>query len=82
MLNKDNQITVGHRKLKQFKAMIHNFCRDHINGVVWDKSDVQELNGLASYYKMIEKPYINHILDTYGTKFNIDVRGVIKARLR
>jgi len=82
MLNKDNQITVGHRRLKQYKAMIHNFCRDHLNGVQWEKSDVQELNGLTSYYKMVEKAYIEHILDAYSTKFNINVRGVIKEKLR
>jgi hypothetical protein len=82
MLNKDNQITIGHRKTKQFKAMINNFSHNHVNNIAWDKSDVQVLNGLISYYKMVEKDYINHILNEYGKKYGIDIRAVIKAKLK
>ncbi len=82
MLNKDNDITIGHRKKKQFKAMIHNFMTDFINNVPWELSDVQEMSGLMSYYKMIEKPYINYILNSYSKKFKIDVRQAIKSKLK
>jgi len=53
MLNKDNQMTIGHKKKKQFKAMINNFAKNHVENIPWALSDVQELNGLISYYKMV-----------------------------
>ena len=82
MLNKENKITIGHRKKKQFKAMVHNFIRDYKNGINWDKSDVQALNGLICYYKMVEKEYIEHILTSYSQQFKVGVRSVIKDRLK
>ena len=82
MLNKDNQITIGHQKKKQFKAMINNFIRDHLSNVAWPKSDVQVLSGLICYYKMIEKPYIEHVLSAYSKKFKLSVRKAIKDKLR
>jgi len=82
MLNKENKITIGHRKKKQFKAMVHNFIRDYRNGINWEKSDVQVLNGLICYYKMVEKDYIEHILSSYSKQFNVGVRTVIKDRLK
>jgi len=82
MLNKENKITIGHRKKKQFKAMVHNFIRDYKNGINWDKSDVQVLNGLICYYKMVEKEYIEHILTSYSQQFKVGVRSVIKDMLK
>jgi len=82
MLNKDNEITIGHRKKKQFKAMIHNFARDFSNGVKWQKTDVQVLNGLICYYKMVEKDYIEYILSNYSRQFKLNIRQVIKASLK
>jgi len=82
MLNKDNQITIGHRKKKQFKAMVNNFARNHVENIAWNLSDVQELNGLISYYKMVEKDNINYILNEYSKKYRIDIRAVIKSKLK
>lgn len=41
MLNKDNEITIGHQKKKTFKAMCCNYICDKKKGVPWDIHDVQ-----------------------------------------
>lgn len=82
MINKNNEITVGHRRKKQFKASLHNFIRDYLNGTNWSKEDVQVLSGLISYYKMIELNYVNYLLNEYSKDFKLDVREVIRQKLK
>jgi len=77
MLNKDNNITIGHQKKKRFKAMINNFASDTTKGIAWERNDVQELQGIISYYKMVEKSYIEHVLNTYSKKYRLNVRKAI-----
>jgi len=81
MLNKDNQITIGHNRKKQFKAMIDNYIRDRKAGNGWPLNDIQVLNGLISYYKMVEKDYICYLLQQYSQKHGIDIENCIKADL-
>jgi len=81
MLNKDNQITIGHKKKKHFKAMLDGYVRCKKSGESWDLHDVQVLNGLISYYCMIEKDYINYVIKQYGEKNGIDILASIKADL-
>lgn len=81
MLNSDNEITIGHKRKKEFKAMINNYLNDFKAGIQWDLNDVQVFRGLMSYYEMIEKDTINYIIKTYNEKFNVDLKKVIKADL-
>lgn len=78
MLNKDNQITIGHARKKQFHAMINNYAQDKLRKVQWEKSDVLVLSGTIAYYKMIEEEAINHIIDHYSQKYKLDIRKLIK----
>lgn len=82
MLNKDNQITIGHQKKKAFKAMCYNYVRDKKNGVNWDLHDVQVFAGLISYYRMVEKDYINYVIEQNNKKFRVDTEKMIKADLK
>ena len=82
MLNSDNQITIGHSKKKVFKAMLFSFMNDEKNGNVWNLEDTQHLQGLISYYKMVEGSTIETIIKSYSTKFNKDVEQTIKDVLR
>lgn len=70
ILNKDNQISVGHKKNNKFKAMIFNFCT---TGDEWEIQDVYKMLGLISYYKAVEPDFVNRVLDKYSTRFNFDV---------
>ncbi len=82
MLNKDNQITIGHDKKKAFKASLYSFLCDYTNGVTWSIEDVQVLQGQISYYKMVEKENIETIIARYNRKFNINAEETMKIILR
>ena len=81
MLNADNQITIGHKRKKEFKAMLDNYMRDRLSSNRWSISDIQVLSGLMSYYRMVEKEYIDHVIQKYGKKHRADIRQCIKADL-
>lgn len=81
MLNKDNEITIGHQKKKTFKAMCCNYICDKKKGVNWDKSDIQSFSGLISYYRMIEKDYIDYVIKHNNEKFGVDMMELIKSDL-
>ena len=76
ILNKDNQISVGHEKNNKFKAMIFNFCTV---GTEWEIKDVYRMLGLISYYKAIEPEFVNKVLDKYGKRFGINILATAKA---
>lgn len=82
MLNKDNEITVGHRVKRQFKAALCNYIMDKKNGKDWALEDVQILTGKMSYYKMVEPDYVKYVLEHYSEKFGMDVAEAIKEDLR
>lgn len=82
MLNKDNEITVGHKKKKQFQSMLYNYITDKNNGVAWERNDVQVMYGLHSYYRMVEKETIDAIVAYINKKMNVDVIRMMKDDLR
>ena len=82
MLNKDNKITIGHKKKEIFSAMLYNFMRDRRNGSAWELNDVQHLNGLISYYKMVEGKTIDDIIAKNDSKFGESTMNAIKEILK
>ena len=82
MLNKDNQITVGYQKKRQFKAMLTSYILDSRNGVHWDKNDIQVMEGYRNYYRMVEGKTIDELVSNVGRKFGVDVVKMIKDDLR
>lgn len=82
MLNKDNEITVGHEKKKMLKVSIFNFLNDYTNGTKWNLEDIQHLSGVISYYMMIEKENISKIIESYNKKFGVDVLEIIKEQIK
>lgn len=82
MLNKDNEITVGHKKKKQFQAMISSYVMDKKNGLNWNKNDIQVIEGYRNYYRMVEKENIDAIVEHLSKKFNVDIVAMIKADLK
>lgn len=73
MLNKDNNITIGHKNKKRLKAAICNFFLDLTKGNPWSIIDTQTLMGKISYYRAIEPGYINYVIQQYNKKFNKDL---------
>lgn len=58
MLNKDNQITIGWKKKEIFRAALFNFMRDFAQEQHWPKEHLYHLQGLISYYRMIEPDFV------------------------
>ena len=82
MLNKDNEITVGHKKKRQFQSMLYNYITDKRKGVSWPREDVQTMQGLHSYYRMVEPETIDAIVKHTNEKMATDVLRLIKDDLR
>lgn len=89
MLNKDNEITIGRKRLRQLESMIYQFATDTKSGNMWPKDDVQHLSGLISYYQMVYKKsnedgptVIDRVLDHYSKKLDFGVREAMASMLR
>lgn len=75
MYNKDQEITVGHKRKKQTQAIISNFAMDYKNGKIseWTTNDIQVAMGHIQYIGQIEPEYYRSMLDKYNCKFGFDV---------
>lgn len=82
MLNKDNQITIGYKKKRQFEAMLSSYVMDKLNGKVWELNDVQILEGYRNYYRMVERDVIDRIVNHISNKFKVDIVSMIKDDIR
>lgn len=82
MLNKDNEITVGHKRKRQFQAMLTSYVKDRMNGKPWDKNEIQILEGYRNYYRMVEKETIDAMVKHLSEKLNVDIVSLIKADLK
>jgi hypothetical protein len=81
MLNKDNEITVGHKRKRQFQSMVYNYAMDRKNGIPWDKNDIMILSGYYSYYHMVEPATIEKIVTHIGEKVGSNIMEIIKHDL-
>lgn len=82
MLNKDNEITVGNKKKRQFQSMLYNYITDKKNGIAWNREDLMVMQGLHSYYRMVEERAIDAIVQHINDKMRVDVIRLIKDDLR
>ena len=82
MLNKDNQITIGYKRKKEFKAMLSNFVLDTVHGTPWPIEDVMTMEGLRNYYTMVEGLPIVNIVEHISDKYHVDTVKMIKDVLR
>lgn len=82
MLNKDNNITVGHRRKKEIKAMVHNFLNDYHRGEPWSKQDTQVFLGQLSYVTQIEPDYFNQLIKLANVGRQHDLRKASLIILR
>ena len=73
MLNKDNEITIGHKNKQRLRAMICNYILDRKNGKTWELHDLQVFRGLINYYSMVEKDYVEEVIKYNNEKFQTDV---------
>lgn len=81
MINANNDITVGHKRKREFKAMLSNYVQDLKSGKIWNLGDVQTLEGLRSYYTSVERDTIEEIIASINTKYGVNVKELIKTQL-
>lgn len=79
MLNANNDITVGYRNKKYFKASLCSFILDTRNHNYWDLGDVYHLRGQLSYYTMVEPDYFNRVIEQQNRKWNCNVEELFRA---
>ncbi len=82
MLNKDNEITVGYKRKKQFQTMLFNYVMDRTNGTPWATEDIRTMYGLYSYYHMVEPSVIDAIVDHASKKLGTSIIDAIKHDLQ
>lgn len=82
MLNKDNEITVGYKRKREFQAMLSNYVLDKKSGETWAVEDIQILEGYRNYYRMIEGDRIDKIVEHIGNKYGVNIVQLIKADLK
>lgn len=81
MLNKDNKITLGHKKKQRLKAAVNNFLRDFTNGQLWSTMDTYTLQGELSYFRSIEPEYADFVVQRLEQKYNVSLRDCIQQIL-
>lgn len=81
MLNKDNNITIGHQKKEQLKAAVNNYMRDFTTGILWSKIDVQVLLGNLSYVQSIEPDYVTNLIHKYEARYPVNFQTTTRTIL-
>jgi hypothetical protein len=82
MYNGEGNITIGHRKKQAFRAMLNEYLSRRGTESPWSYGEIQQLQGLLSYYRKIEPKYFESVLSRYGTKFGVNVLAAIRADLK
>lgn len=59
-----------------------SYIMDRMHGEIWDKSDIQTMEGYRNYYRMVEGESIDQLLEHIGQKFDVDVVQLIKEDLK
>ncbi len=72
MLNKDNQITLGHRFKQNMKIILFKLANHSL------PKDSPEIIGLLSYLKQIEPQYFEYLNQFCIRKYRLPIRSLIK----
>lgn len=79
MCNKDNKITVGHKRKQLIKSTVYNYIIDKQGDIKWSKSDLQYLLGQLSWLRNVELEYYTGLMDYFKNKYNKDIwNSIIK----
>lgn len=79
MLNKDNKITIGHKKKRRLKATIFSFLKDYKEGQPWDLIETQEFIGLLEYAKQIEPAYWKELIKRKENTVGVTLKQVVDS---
>lgn len=77
MYNKDDKLTVGHKRKRRIKTMLFQFYQGQR-----DKSYAMELNGELAYLQNIEPEYVDYLITFMNRKYRYDFRAAIKVAMK
>ena len=79
MLNKDNQMTVGHQKKKTLHAELNSMVTSELNEEPWSQNEKQILQGKLAYLASIEgRGVVERMFHKYNTKYHINTEQLLK----
>ena len=79
MYNKDNTLTIGHKKKRQIKDNIYYFIKFKDN---FDIEQCWWLQGNISWLRSVEPEYTDGLLKYYKEKFNVDVVKTLSDKIK
>jgi len=79
MYNKDNTLTIGHKKKRQIKDNIYYFIKFSNN---FELEDYWWLQGNISWMQSVEPEYTEGLLEYYKNKFGIDVLKSLSDKIK
>ena len=82
MLNKDNNITIGHEAKKKMKAKCHDYIMSKRDHSPWPIEDLHSFNGLLAYYFEIEPEYTKHVIAWFNKKYAVNLVASIRADIK
>lgn len=82
MLNSNNEITIGHKKKENLRAMLTNYVLARTSGTPWTLEQLQYLRGIISYYRMVNQESTNAVIAQVGVKRGVDVEDLLKQDIR
>ncbi len=82
LITKENKLSVGSKKKRQFQAMLFSFIMDKRNGIQWSKGDIQVMEGYRNWFMNVEPETISGMVAHINQKFGVDVVRMIKEELR
>lgn len=77
MINQNNEITIGHKRKREIKTTLLNYCK---NKTAWSKEDMQSLHGELAYFRSIEPIYHDYLVNLYSTKYNNSKNIILELR--
>ena len=78
ILNKENDISIGWRRKRYWKAMTANLIMDYKNHKQINVEEVRKYEGLTSYYMMIEPEYFKKLTRHFNNKFHVNLKMIVK----
>lgn len=81
MYNKDNNLTVGHKRKKKIKSLLFEFYEGNR-----DYDYTLYLNGQLAYLKNIEPDYyeglMKHLKEKYNFNFELEIKAILKSAIQ
>lgn len=77
MLNQQNNITLGHKRKKEIKKELLNYC---LHKDTWEREDIEQFHGELMYFAQIEPDYFSYIIQNYTEKYNENIDIITEMR--